>query len=193
MKSNPNLNYYFFALLATFLTFASVSFAQSEVGHGGDVIWKDGRYVLLDLVESGLEKTAKADTKDQAKQCYWEGKPVIKSYCLWYDHFSHVEAKFGPEVFGAVLNAATHLPDYDGLAVLTAIELYDWNFIPFPLVDIRDVNTPADLKDYPLYQLANRRDHTITVNSLIWDQLDLVNKAALITHEALYSLVRPGQ
>jgi hypothetical protein len=89
------------------------------------------------------------------------------------------------------VNNLVRLPDYEALVVLQTIGLFNWNFVSLPLIEIKDVSSPLDLKVTPIYQLAIRKGETITVNSIIWNQMDTLSKAALITHEALYAMVRP--
>lgn|GEM_PF-5736739 len=177
-----------FLLMVSTIT-ASLCFAQSEVGHGGDAVLKDGKYDLLDLVEAGIERTGKLD--EDYRGCTGSPNDVDNGICHWYLS-TNLESTFGKKVARGVLNALTHMPDLDAMAILKTISLFDWNFIDMPLVEIRDAQTPIDIGQYPIYQLAIRKDHTITVNSRIWNQMDPLNQAALVTHEALYAMVRPA-
>ena len=67
-------------------------------------------------------------------------------------------------------------------------------FVPIALVDIDDSNGILLPKDCYVEQLAIQKepnfskDKRFTINSEIWNALDLTNKAGLILHEVLYRL-----
>lgn len=173
------------------LTLTSLAFGGTE-GHGGDAVLKNGKYYLLDLVEAGLETSGKIDS--DYKYCMGAATDVNNGRCHWYPQYSSngsYQSLFGKDVYQAITNNLVRLPDFEALIVLQTMGLFNWNFVSLPLTPIRDVHSPIDLSVTPIYQLAIRTGRTITVNSLIWNQMDTLNKAALITHEALYAMVRP--
>lgn len=150
-----------------------------KVGNGGDVILRDGKAYLLDLVEAGAEKK-------KAPSCQpGNGKTAYRSYVTIHGLDQGELGQEAYEILGGLLNC---LHDVDVMAIHAAAESYRFRLINDEVGDLHDEDTV--LKQKPV-QVAYRRDHLVYVYSKLWDLMDPTNRAALVLHELFYSLLVP--
>lgn len=159
-----------------------MSFASSggsDVGNGGDGVFRDGRLIVRDLVENDLFRRPWLGTS--------ENSALSKEVASW-----KVPTRLG---FDSVL-LARKLTDIDerapgiGFLLLETLKHYD-----YVLVDHLELLTDIEFDTanggrFDRLQIAIRWEDEIKINRQSFHQLDPINKIALLIHEGFYALVK---
>jgi hypothetical protein len=169
--------------MALLCALQSASVFANGVGNGGHFVLKNGKYYLLDLIEAGIE----------GSPAIVDNEPVPAQLA------SEAENLFSPGGYGFVtaddrkqlLAIFQTLSTTDAQDLIVAIYAYTWKWVDQPIVPVNDVNSSLQLDPNSVFQGAVRRDFSILVNSQIWANTDSWNRAALIIHEVVYSLLTP--
>lgn len=147
------------------------------VGNGGNGVFIDNQFYLLDLVEADSHK-----------------KPFIKDSgsSYFYNRLKFALSEFqDPALVLLTAKKITELGNLDlhyTEALLRAIEAVRWNLVDYPLTLI-PVFTPVAAD---LYQIAIRTSDNILIDRRLWNLLTPENRMALLIHEANYIIIRPG-
>ncbi|MGE3261020.1 MAG: hypothetical protein AB7K68_04495 [Bacteriovoracia bacterium] len=165
-----------------FLIFiSSVAFAGGSgfVGNGGDGVEIEGRLYVRDLVMLGIhESPFVGESTDPRLPVFPTSRAMPFS--------------FPRELLARKLTDLNRVAPGMGDFLLVSMKLYTWVLQDFPLTPI---NNPGDTVILPpgskVVQIANRLGTTIRIHRESWNRLNDENKAALLIHEAVYSLVRP--
>jgi hypothetical protein len=167
-------------LLVTLITTSFASWANHEVGNGGDAVKVGSSYYSLDLFESGVQEKP-----------YFRPGVTVDPYVL-----SAINAALDPSLFPNVelsrKLSELHVDDPIFTDILIqAMKIYTWRIVNGPLKDVNDsddmvVNPPSGL-----VQAAIRRFETITISGDIWYAMDNENRSALVLHEIFYALLKP--
>jgi hypothetical protein len=167
-------------LVTIFVTvLANFAVAGPGVSGGGDAVNIGNKYYLLDLVEAGVERNPYIDRNIEVNP-----KHLARLKVALNDQFPHLLiAKKLAEVY--------KVNRFLALAILKTIEAYQWRVVNKSLIDIIDENTDLKVPRQDLYQLAARKNVSILIDRLLWDQIGEVHKTALVFHEALYALNEP--
>lgn len=164
--------------LALIMTTIS-TWADSRAGNGGDVVKMGWNYFLLDLVEAGAEKTSFSASENQNLPVFQQR--VDKGLVNIQGPYTQIVSSKLSHIFQMNKKAA--------LILLGAIEAFSWRVVSLDLVELDDDrDTLLKIKTYK--QLAIRKNKSITINMSLWNLLNDVNKAALIFHEVIYSILR---
>jgi hypothetical protein len=148
--------------------FCSVVFAQNKVGNGGDVVSCINSNVILDFYESD-QKTILISSNSKK---YTE---ILKDQ---FEKFKNV----APKVFNNYL---------DRLKSIESEIEYKKNIKLTDIKDSEELFLPED-KSCHLYQIAIRKksktesEKRFIIDKKLWNKLDEVNKAGLISHEIIY-------
>lgn len=156
----------------------SMTSLAGDKGNGGDGVYSGGKLYLLDLFEAGMEKKGHVDRSLVVKPLVLE---EIES------NLSNIP-NLPQELLGQKITEVINHNYVVGSQLLSTIKFFDWQMINYKLDNIEDENTPVTL---PLQQIAIRIGTSILINSRLWNQLDSLNKAALIIHEMVYANVKP--
>lgn len=168
-------------------TLAQTPEAITGQGNGGiGVVTKQATY-LYDLYENSLHQdyyfnhglTPNVDFQKRLKKKFFQ-KMIT------------------PEVRDLIALKLTEINEVSpitALILLRSMEMINWTFSPQELkvVDRPNADTPLELSNTTLINLAIRRNANVSMNSNFWDgnntvpDLDDANKAALIFHETIHS------
>jgi len=155
-------------------------------GNGGDAIFYNGKWTLLDLAEAGV--TDPVLPADRQKQIQSLPKALFSKIDTTVDEkFSNPKfsSKFKDELkaFLALSEGSLLFP------LLSGIQLYDWRLTGLlePIGDNQD--GPLDLKRYSVKHLASRIDSSIEISEDVFNLLSPEQQTALIVHEVLYALL----
>lgn len=166
-------------LVFSFLVFAPSVKAQLIVGNPGEGVMSEGNVYLRDLYESGNHREpfvgSTAGWSIRPLGVYLaalEGVPVDKDILLR----KLADAELLQAGFGQIL--------------ARAIAFYRWYLVQGPLASVGD-DAPILLRpgDVPV-QLANRHRNSVRMDRDLFMKLSPIHRAALILHEAIYSLVK---
>ena len=160
------------------LLFGQTVFAgPNVVGNGGNGVFIDNNFYLLDLVESDSHQT-----------------PFIRdtSSTYFYTRLKYAMSEF--QDLALVTLTARKMTEFGSLdlhyteALLRAFEAVRWNIVDYPLTLI-PVATPVAAE---LHQIAIRTNDNILINRHFWNLLTPEHRMALLFHEANFILIRPG-
>jgi hypothetical protein len=146
----------------------SVVFAQNKVGNGGDIVSCKNSNVILDFYEND-QKTILISSNSKK---YTE---ILKDQ---FEKFKNV----APKVFNNYL---------DRLKSIESEIEYKKNIKLTDIKDSEELFLPED-KSCHLYQIAIRKksktenEKRFLIDKKLWNKLDEVNKAGLISHEIIY-------
>ncbi len=163
-------------LSCLFMTLSAFA-GPSVVGNGGNGVFLEEKFYVLDLVES--------DSHIQ---------PFMKdhSVAFYYDRIKYALHAFqDPALVRAVSQKITELGALDLIyteALLRTFEAVRWNLVDYRLV-LMPVITPVAAQ---LHQIAIRTSDNILIDQQYWNQLNIQNRAALLIHEANFILIRPS-
>lgn len=168
------------SLLAVSLLGAHSAIAGERGGNGGDGIQIGGKLYVLDLVEAGVEQAS-----DPAHLIFEDANVNV---------LARLRTKFANQNFPIEMIAKkiAQIESVHALfarTILKGIELYNWRLVNSGLINITDENSLLDYEN--LIQLAIRRNSNVLISRSYWEQLDDLNKTALVFHEVLYALVKP--
>lgn len=167
----------FFLLMALIPSLAFGAAENGFVGHGGHGIARGNKLFVRDLVTHGVEEHPYFGGKTDPY--YLEKLPA--SAALGFSYPRELLAR--------------KLTDLDALGLgqvlLLSLRSYQWLLVDEPLTPVTDADDPVELQPgEKLFQIGNRLGTTIRLQSEGWKQLDDANKAALMIHEMVFSLVR---
>jgi hypothetical protein len=150
-------------------------------GNGGYVVNRtQGRYVVLDLLEAGLE--------DRPMTRYTDLPEKFQQRVNWITMDMN---ELTTEDRAALAQALWATGQANAHALLATIETYSWRWVSENLGDIGDVQTFLAIPRSDIFQAAIRKDFAILIQKEIWRSLDSKNRVALLLHEILYALIRP--
>lgn len=171
-------------LLLSALAFVSLVFAVPnafsaiEVGNGGQGVLINGKLVVLDVVEAGVEANPLFDGA-VARDPWAE------------EHLTRSLGSLGAPVrlISGKLQEIGRLSPLLRDTLIQAAEAYSWWLVNSPLEDIPDSGGVVDPKGRKIVQLAVRAGRSIRIAAEPWSKLDKKNQAALILHELIYALM----
>ncbi len=189
-----------FAMVTAALT-ATDLFAGEKGGNGGTSVIVNGKPIMLDLIEGGIEGKlnyiAPAWYKDMKDNSSNDTTVSIDYYMQWinsYNHYYNQNKIFDSEIMKS-LSFAFRVTNRSNpmIAAILAAAMYqlDWSFVNFDLGLTNDTSSIVDLSKYSIKLAAVRKGNSIKISIPIWNRMDIVNKTALILHELLYSIVIP--
>lgn len=176
----------FIFLMSSVSAFASekidTAYIGGETGNGGDGLIRNDNVYLLDLVEAGVELAPyfnKSVQADERINSFLKNKLPIDNSVI------ELISRKTKEIYLINSRLAYH--------ILSAINLYNWQFLNTRLKDIPDDgDTIIDLPvKGELVQIAVRYKKEIKIDKKYWLLMDDANRASLILHEVLYSLIQP--
>jgi len=176
----------FIFLMSPLSAFASekinAAFIGGETGNGGDGLLRNNKVYLLDLVEAGVELAPYFNNSVQADERI---NSFLKNKLPIDNNVIELISRKTKEIYLKNSRLAYH--------ILSAINLYDWQFLNTRLKDIPDDgDTIIDLPmKGELVQIAVRYKKEIKIDKKYWLLMDDANRASLILHEVLYSLIQP--
>ena len=149
----------------------------SVVGNGGNGVFLEENFYVLDLVES-----------DSHVQPFMKDPAVA----FYYDRIKYALHAFqDPALVRAVAQKITELGALDLIyteALLRTFEAVRWNLVNYRLV-LMPVITPVAAQ---LHQIAIRTSDNILIDQQYWNLLNIQNRVALLIHEANFILIRPS-
>jgi hypothetical protein len=165
---------------------SGVARADGDEGHlGGDAVVMGGNVYLLDLVEAGVEEAPQIDESGQAAPGFER---------LLADLGRRLGTLDDPESTRLVATKLIEVGRRDqgfALALVEAIQNYQWALVTPPLADIDDGDGILDSDDIELVQLAARYNRAVRINLDLWQRLTPAHRAALVFHEMAYALITP--
>ncbi len=161
------------------LSQAKLEAGEGAIGNGGDGIRINGQLYLLDLAERGLEADPYYNPHTQVRA------QVVTRLNAALDASKMPVAELAHKI-SEVMDTSGEL----GHTLLAAIEAYEWVFVNYELPNVPD---EGSLRPEPLFQVAIRTSRFIMISQPLWDQLDAKNRAALVLHEMIFSLMIPEQ
>ena len=172
-------------LLLAIFCLPLLAWAGNEGGNGGDGVFLNGKYYLLDLVEFGVQEDPYFN-HDVAIN------PVIESKVesAMADLPQNNKFTFVKRLLAQKLSEIELVDPLIAVSLLFSIDFYQWRIVLPQLINIKDENSL--LRDQDFVQLAIRRDQVIMLNSQFWSILEPAQVAALILHEAIFSLIIPS-
>ncbi len=162
--------------------------AQNGTGNSAKAVEKNGNYYLLDLAQAGIQDVDyKLDqspefSKSDSTQLL---NKLMEGVNYGTPQYTQVVSAETVKYLGHILKK---LPDYEQFAYASAVNIFNWQFIDFPLDTLTD--TKSGIKAEPV-QLAVRYDQTIRINKAIWSKMSVFNQAATILHEVVYASLTP--
>lgn len=156
-------------------------------GNGGDGVRIGTKIYLLDLVESGVEKQSQ-DVSTSFSHTFFD-----KELNQWAQNQM---VSVPQDVLLSKIGEIHRRNPVLSYMLVIALQKLDWTWINTPIKNIEDQGKVQSgvvtvIDDPSLEQLALRVNQTVYVQSALWSELDARNQAALILHEALFSLVHP--
>lgn len=161
----------FFLMLTTMLTAAA---KPNIIGNGGHSVKNGKSFFLLDLAELNL------DTKP-----YFGAQRLMDqriSYALMY--------KVSPEVISLVQRKVYDVLRIDRIlaeSLIISIQNLKWSIRPGSL---NFISVDTTISKDKLRQVAIRNKNTVQIDQNIWLSFNAANKAALIIHEAMYTIAK---
>ena len=161
------------ALLSALTVFAG----PSVIGNGGNGVFLENKFYVLDLVESSSHK-----------------EPFIKdsTSTYYYDRLKYALHDLDdPAVVAMVSRKIMELGGLDLIyteSLIRTFEAVRWNVVDYRLT-LLPVITPVAAE---LHQIAIRTSDNILIDRYYWTQLNPENRAALLFHEANFILIRPS-
>lgn len=152
-----------------------------DQGSGGDGFRIGNKLYSLDLVEAGVQS-----------QAYFDLLLPVDPFLL-----ERLQIKFANTDIPTLPLAQklTEVYQMDPLLAYTlanAMEMHQWRFVDSALIDINDEqDSDLQLPKENLVQLASRKESRVSIDRSLWNELDEINKVALILHEALYAIAIP--
>lgn len=165
-------------ILISFVGSINHSFAGTESGNGGDGILIKGKLYLLDLVEAGIEENP-----------YFDSNVLVEAYFKKGIDEALAASSFPNQLIISKLSEVSKIDPIFARNILFAIQNFRWSLVSSELINIPDEDSVLPTKD--MRQLAIRKDRSILIDRLLWNQLDTANKVALIFHEAIYAIQVP--
>jgi hypothetical protein len=166
-------------LLLAILLFSPLPAGAGDfVGNSGDGVWAGGRLIVRDLLQAGL-----ADA-------YWIGPSENP-------HFQARLAALPPPLGDAAPALGRKLSDLEtivpGLAdfLLGGLGLFNFAMVEEPLTKEPLGGGVIDFPEESRVQLATRIFRTIYIHGPSWRALATDQKAALLLHEVIASLIKP--
>lgn len=151
----------------------------NEGGGGGDLVYVNGKYYLLDLLEAGVEENPYIDHSITPNPDYVQRLNSV------------LPAGFPNELIAKKMTEIERLNKMTALVLIRTIEAYQWKLVNSALLDIQDEFTDLDIPRQNLLQLAVRKSSTILVDRDLWKKIDVGNQVALVFHEVIYALHPP--
>ncbi len=149
-----------------------------SVGNGGFGVEDNGRLYLYDLWQAGIAHNPHV------------GSAIDKDILRRLKQFESM-ALFPTTTLAKKLTELNAIPGTPlGDFILKGIEMYEWRMTPLPLKPAPDLDPILTPGDKTLVALAVRLNNTISIDPEQWRRLDAINRAALIVHEIIYSLLK---
>lgn len=168
---------------------SSVASAADRLGHeggaGGDGVLIGSDLYLIDLVEAGRETTAYVDPNGENTPQFVGVMARLKV------PFADLNDESLNRMVALKLIEISKENMPISMILLQTFEAYRWNLVNHVLVDVPDEDTVLDFPAGTLAQLAIRRLHSVLVSGTSWAKLDVMNRTALIFHEAIYATIKP--
>lgn len=163
--------------ISALLSALSVFAGPSVIGNGGNGVFLDNKFYVLDLVESGSHK-----------------EPFFKDSTSTYYHDRLKYALHDLEDPAVVAIVSRKIMELGGLdliyteSLIRTFEAVRWNLVDYRLTPI-PVITPVASE---LHQIAIRTSDNILIDRYYWNLLSSEHRAALLFHEANFILIRPS-
>lgn len=157
--------------------------AGFEVGNGGQGVVLGERIYLLDLVESGIERDPVV-RRDAVSDGAWSSRLGAALSGIDDAPLALVAAK---------LQEIRALHPTLAFSLLLASESLRWLPVESELESIPDRVGVIETGRYEIVQLAVRAGRSVRIHRPSWKRLDEVNRAALLVHELVYSLIEPSR
>lgn len=164
----------------------SLATGTVDISGSGNAVYKNNAYVLLDFYE------AFADQKPYFDPSYSEYTTALsESAKAWENRINenfHIE--HDQELNKKIASKMAFIQNIDPILAFTlfeALKMYSWSLVDSPMQVIR--NSETVIEGEPIYQLAVRNDRSIYISKPIWEQMALEQKAGLIFHEIISSLL----
>jgi hypothetical protein len=173
------------AVIAASMFIACPAAFAGGPGNGGDAVFINGKWTLLDLAEAGIT----VSPYFEGRRTYFQHAKTEGSLARGFVNSVFIDRRFTPE-FRAAL-AATLNSYQDSPALIAAMRMYQWQLTDAPLLNVGDEHSTLDLSKMKVAQLATRLDDRIQIYAPIFTKMDLLNQVATIHHELTYSLTKP--
>lgn len=164
-----------FILLFSAFT-SSVVYASKEVGNGGNGLLLNGKPIVLDLIEAGVDDAPFFDNSVELNPLLLEEvkkglSNFPETHKLIAQKLSEVEKK-SPAI---------------AWALAESFRLFNIRVVNEALVNIHDDDSVIDYDPAIMLQLAIRRGTSIFLNGTWWPKMQPEQKVALLIHEAVYA------
>ena len=163
--------------ISILLSVLPVFAGPSVIGNGGNGVFLENKFYVLDLVEADSHKLP--FIKESASQYY-------------FDRLKYALNEFqDPALVALVSRKIMELGSLDLIyteALLRTFEAVRWNLVDYRLT-LLPVVTPVAA---PLHQIAIRTSDNILIDRYYWNLLNAEHRVALLFHEANFILIRPS-
>lgn len=163
--------------ICVLLSALTVFAGPSVIGNGGNGVFLENKFYVLDLVEAGSHT-----------------KPFIKDTLAtyYYDRLKYALHKLeDPSLVALVSRKITELGSLDLIyteALLRTFEAVRWNLVDYRLT-LMPVITPVAADQH---QIAIRTSDNILIDRYYWNLLSPEHRMALLFHEVNFILIRPS-
>ncbi len=181
------LKFIFAVAIAAFLV-PGISRAGNEGGAGGNGMLIDGKPYLLDLVEYGIENNPYIEPGYVKHKQYASVKSILDKLADSNETNPFQDSILRENLTLKILEIGS-VHSQLALSVLWALQAHSWYIVNKALIDAWAGTSSLIVSDR--ISLAVRNFKEIRINRAYWNQLDPMNKTALILHEAIYSILYP--
>lgn len=165
-------------VFSVIFAFSSLVYAGGYVvGNTGNVILRDNRAYLVDLVENGFKESS---------YLWLRSDDRIQNYA---------KTIFNQPDFSKALPYLTHklstlnqqMPAL-GDMLLVVMSSYQWQFVNEPLVR-RSLDGILSIENAEVYQVANRYANSVRIQKSLWQKMPIEHQVALIFHETISAIL----
>lgn len=161
---------------AMVLTASYPALAGTRDAGGGTGIMMDGKLIVLDLVEAGVEANPFVPSLTPSAN-------IVKAL----EQNLRAPQEFKDEIIPALAAKLTDIEQefpMAGMYMAGAYSVYEIKLTNLKLNEIDDTDSAIG---EPKIQIAERKGSQIWINRQRWSQLDMANKVALMVHEIVYA------